>query len=104
MPTGLAQLVNARGSPLIHKHSGGAQSERMGQIGQLRGPTWMARADNPLRAVHSEPVGQLDDVLRGQVHHAVMPAGQCIAEGAHRVRRRLAAPSSEAVHEHAVNT
>ena len=70
MPTGLAQLVNARGSPLIH----------------------------------SEPVGQLDDVLRGQVHHAVMPAGQCIAEGAHRVRRRLAAPSSEAVHEHAVNT
>ena len=29
MPTGLAQLVNARGSPLIHKHSGGAQSERM---------------------------------------------------------------------------
>ena len=47
----------------------------------------MARADNPLRAIHSEPVGQLDDVLRGQVHHAVMPAGQCIA-----------------VHEHAVNT
>ena len=37
MPTGLAQLINARGSPLIHKHSGGAQSERMDRSANCEG-------------------------------------------------------------------
>lgn len=63
----------------------------------------MVRADNPSRAIHSEPIDQLDGVLRGRAHRAVMPASQYITGGAHCVRRRPAAPSSEAVREHMVN-
>ena len=107
MPTGLAQLVNARGWPLIHKHSGGAQWGKANGRGRpaTRGPTWMARARQSIacRSIVNQSASWMMS-CEGRSIMRLCQQASALRKEARRVRRRLAAPSSEAVHEHAVNT